>query len=305
MVNANTTETVPFVVCCSDGSGESAHAINIGLSLLAPATFQPTLVQVIPPISPQMVSGIDTGMSLGAYADVDVAEQYAHQRQQARAQLQQMSRALGLVNSAEEVLSGSASHAIRDFAEDEGADLIIVGRQGMGALDRLLMGSVSQYLVRKAPCPVLVIGGGAKADAKGPVLLATDDSPQAHRAAGLASALLNPDIPLQAVTVSEKAPVVGDDGLAELRARTDQGESADIDAHLSMDLHGRQAETVVLHGQPATALVDYANQVDARALVLGTHGRGGFLRAVLGSVANDVLTNATCPVFIAGPHSRT
>lgn len=291
-------------MCCSDGSGESAHAINIGLSLLAADSFQPALVQVIPAMTPQMVSGIDTGMSLGSYADIDIAEQYKQQREQARGQLEQMSRSLGLVNSSVEVLAGSPSHAIRDFAEDEGADLIIVGRQGMGALDRLLMGSVSQYLVRKAPCPVLVIGGGAQADADGPVLLATDDSPQAHLAAGLASELLSPDIALQAVNVSSKAPVVGDDGLAELHARADQGEAAEVDQHLTMDLHGRTAETVVLHGQPAAALVDYSDRVDARALVLGTHGRGGFMRAVLGSVANDVLTKADCPVFIAGPHTR-
>lgn len=290
-------------MCCSDDSGESAHAIATGLRLLTPGTYRTALVQVIAPMTPQMVSGIDTGMSLGAYSDVDIAEQYKQQREQAMASLTQTARRLGLTNSDEEVLAGSPSHAIRDFTEDEGADLVIVGRQGMGALDRILLGSVSKYLVRKAPCPVLVVPGAANTEAAGPLLLATDDSEQAHKAARLATGLLSTDIPLQAVTVSGKAPVVGDDGLAELRARTDQGESVELDAHLSMDLNGRTAQSVVLHGQPADALVAYAKEVDARALVLGTHGRSGLMRAVLGSVANDVLSEAPCPIFLAGPHS--
>jgi nucleotide-binding universal stress UspA family protein len=299
------TTNKPLVVCCTDGSGESSHAIATGLRLLPPGSYQPILVQVIPPIAPQMVAGIDTGMSLGAYADVDVVEQHRQHQEKVTSSLESMMAQLALEDGGVKVLTGSPSHAIRDFAEDEAAAMIIVGRQGMGAVDRLIMGSVSQYLVRKAPCPVLVVGGEAATHGGGPALLATDDSSQAHLAARLATSVLSPDLALQAVTVSGKAPVVGDDGLAELRARAEQGEGVEVDAHLKLDLNGRTAQSVVLYGQPAEALVDYASEVDAATIVMGTHGRGGLLRVVLGSVASDVLAKATCPVFIAGPHCRT
>ena len=60
-------------------------------------------------------------------------------------------------------------------------------------------------------------------------------------------------------------------------------------------------DTVVLSGDPARTVLDQAHAVQADLLVLGTHGRSGFERLVLGSVAEKVLRRATCPVLTVPP----
>jgi nucleotide-binding universal stress UspA family protein len=60
------------------------------------------------------------------------------------------------------------------------------------------------------------------------------------------------------------------------------------------------AEAVVLRGDPGSALCDLAGSLPASVIVLGTRGRGGLRRAVLGSVSDFVVRNAPCPVVTSG-----
>jgi nucleotide-binding universal stress UspA family protein len=61
------------------------------------------------------------------------------------------------------------------------------------------------------------------------------------------------------------------------------------------------AETRVLRGSPGAVLCDLAAELDATALVLGSRGRGGLTRALLGSVSDHVVRHASCPVVITTP----
>jgi nucleotide-binding universal stress UspA family protein len=61
------------------------------------------------------------------------------------------------------------------------------------------------------------------------------------------------------------------------------------------------AQTLVLRGDPARALCELAEERHADAIVLGTRGRGGVKRALLGSVSDHVVRNAPCPVVITRP----
>jgi nucleotide-binding universal stress UspA family protein len=62
-----------------------------------------------------------------------------------------------MVPSVHRLLSGEPADAIVKIAESEGADLIVMGTHGRTGLTRLLMGSVAEAVVRKAPCPVLTV----------------------------------------------------------------------------------------------------------------------------------------------------
>lgn len=58
------------------------------------------------------------------------------------------------------------------------------------------------------------------------------------------------------------------------------------------------AETRVLHGGPGPALCALATDIDANVIVMGSRGRGGIKRALLGSVSDHVVRNAPCTVMI-------
>lgn len=55
------------------------------------------------------------------------------------------------------IWEGDPAESIIDAAQSEGADMIVVGSHGRGALGRALIGSVSDQVVRRAPCPILVV----------------------------------------------------------------------------------------------------------------------------------------------------
>jgi nucleotide-binding universal stress UspA family protein len=60
---------------------------------------------------------------------------------------------------------------------------------------------------------------------------------------------------------------------------------------------GVAVRTVVRHGSPATEIVDVASVESADVIVMGTHGRGGVARALVGSVADRVIRTAPCPTL--------
>jgi nucleotide-binding universal stress UspA family protein len=63
------------------------------------------------------------------------------------------------------ICTGAPAREIAAVAEREGIDLIVLGTHGRGHLDRLLVGSVADRLVRTAPCPVMTVRAGAVKDA--------------------------------------------------------------------------------------------------------------------------------------------
>jgi nucleotide-binding universal stress UspA family protein len=68
-------------------------------------------------------------------------------------------------------------------------------------------------------------------------------------------------------------------------------------AELTLTLTGVPVEAHVQTGRPADRIVKYAEARDVRLIVLGRHGRTGFTRALLGSVAEEVARRAPCPVL--------
>lgn len=66
-------------------------------------------------------------------------------------------------------------------------------------------------------------------------------------------------------------------------------------------LAGREATGVILVGRPSEELVKLADERGINLIVMGTHGRAGFDRLVFGSVANEVVRSASCPVMTVRP----
>jgi nucleotide-binding universal stress UspA family protein len=148
--------------------------------------------------------------------------------------------------------------------------------------------------------------------ASDPVMVCVDGSVTSMRAAAAGLALVRDPTNVTVVVVAPEhdpmlvtgggfvGSVVSPEEMVELDRLTD--EEAQRVARNAVDALGLpDAAIQILRGGPGPALCAFAADVHARAIVMGTRGRGGIKRAVLGSVADHVVRNAPCPVIVTGP----
>ncbi|SFO99415.1 Nucleotide-binding universal stress protein, UspA family [Amycolatopsis arida] len=205
------------------------------------------------------------------------------------------------------IQDGPAAPALSEQAARAGAALLVVGASGHSGLSRLLLGSTAAELVHTERRPVVVVRGGdpeepAQAVAA-PVVVGVDGSPTSYRAIGFAfDYAARHGCPLHAVHAWSDTPLTSlvGTGAAEPLGELDGANVGRIaDAHLGE--WRRRYPDVPLHfdvvaDRPARTLLDRAE--DARLLVVGSHGRGAFRRALLGSVSHAAVHHANCPVAV-------
>jgi nucleotide-binding universal stress UspA family protein len=209
------------------------------------------------------------------------------------------------------LLEGRASAAVVTEAERTAADLVIVGSRGHGAIETMLLGSVTAEILDSANVPVLV----ARTSRIGPVVLAWDGSPAADRAATLLATwpflrsstirvvtAAETTVPWWATSADPGAPALIPvilDAMDAARAEEARRNAAMTDRLRSA---GLDATGEAREGDPARELLAAAAGAGAGLIVMGTHGRTGLARLALGSVARNVVNHATCNVLVVrGP----
>lgn len=192
---------------------------------------------------------------------------------------------------------GDPVSCIVEGVKNTGAGMVVMGTEGRVGWDRLRLGSTAAALVREVPCPVLTVHGGLAGDAaRHParvrlrrLLVATDFSPHAGAAlrvvSGLASALG------ASVRLVHARDPSSDAGRAERRV-----------AAQVRDLRrgGLDADGRCVGGEPVETILAQAAAWQADLLAVGTRGRRGLHRLALGSVAEEILRRAGCPVLTVG-----
>lgn len=184
------------------------------------------------------------------------------------------------------------------------AEMIVVGSSGRGRLARGLLGSVSSAVVRHANCPVAVVRDGELPDPRdGYVLLGTDGSPASELATEIAfDEASRRGVDLVAIHAWSDAAVVE---VFDIDWPAVEGEAQ---RSLAESLAGWQerypdvcVHRVVARDRAARHLIDKAD--GAQLVVVGSHGRGGLSRMLLGSVSNAVLHAVRVPIIVARPPS--
>lgn len=145
------------VLIGTDGSEAAVEAARRALPLLA----APTEVVVVCVVEAPAIAaeGFESGFAGGVAAPEEIDAAWAGANAQAREALDRTIAALGDVAAAVTPVaeSGDIGPTLCAVAEERGADAIVVGSRGHGALRRALLGSVSTHVVNNAPCPVVVL----------------------------------------------------------------------------------------------------------------------------------------------------
>ncbi|WP_254824141.1 universal stress protein [Haloglomus halophilum] len=205
-----------------------------------------------------------------------------------------------LVSTAVLPNEAGTARAIADYAEAQDVDLLVMGTQGRTGLDRFVLGSVTERTLRVAPAPVLTVRTSTPVEDLDDVLVATDGSEGAAaavtHAVDLAAAA---DATLHVIHVVDVTVAWPTGAGGPLLDRME--ESGQEAVERAVERAGRadipSVEATLLSGSPYRAIVDYAADTGVDLTVVGTHGRSGFDRFLLGSVAERVVRTAGTPVL--------
>jgi nucleotide-binding universal stress UspA family protein len=175
--------------------------------------------------------------------------------------------------------------------------LLVVGSQGLDALDRFMLGSVSTNLIHHATCSVLVIKSEPAPLRQ--IMLATDGSEASAKALAFVLSKFRPDVSAGDggrasihVSVIHVMPLVKYPGLKKACDKLlEQSVRKLVEA-------GFAAEPVCRFGKPAEEIMKEAAKEHAELIVMGAQGLGAVARFLIGSVSTRVVQHANCAVLV-------
>jgi len=193
---------------------------------------------------------------------------------------------------------------IRSYAQDNAIDLIVMGTHGRRGVDRMLLGSVAEEVVRQAPCPVCTVRNAietAPSEAVRRIMVPIDFSDGSTRALRHARELaLTYGAEIVALHAIEEVVLPMAYGMAPkqvdaeaVRPNVERALADLLSEHVGVE-HAR-AEIRV--GYPPQEILDAIDEEEIDWVVMGTHGRQGLNRLLMGSVAERIVRHAPCPVL--------
>lgn len=276
-----------------DGSVESRRAAGYALALAGAFDASVHALAVLDSEVPDVFEEGPTGERDAAAA-----------RTTARAALDAVGEhaAAAGVRATESVVVGHPTEAILDAVDANAVDLVVLGAHRRGRLARFLRRSVAEGVARHAPVPVLTVAGPATDEppALGRILLATDGSESARTARRWAFELARAfGATVSALYVVETR--LGSSGvLRQLLERRGEGITREIRVRGART--GVPVDTAIRAGDPAREIRAFAAERGVDVVVLGTHGRMGLDRLMMGSVAATVVREADRPVLTVRPN---
>lgn len=207
------------------------------------------------------------------------------------------------------VETGDPDRVIVDQALTQGSSLVVMGTHGRRGFDRLLHGAVAERVLRRAPCPVLMIPPHVTPAPDDPIftriLCPIDFSPASQQAFGFALDLASQSN--GAVTTMHVLEWMADDdpapygpfNVAAYRGHLEADAEARLRTLADSEPHPWcEVTPVVTTGRSSREILAHAATSDANLIVMGSHGRGGMGAAFFGSTTQQVVRAAECPVLV-------
>lgn len=209
---------------------------------------------------------------------------------------------------------GRPAQQILERAAALPAGLIVMGTHGASGFEHFVLGSVTEKVLRRAPCPVLTVPPRAEASSLLPfrrVLCAVDFSEPSLKALEFACSIAGEShASLTTVHVIEwpwpeppapqlaSLPRIQAEALAEFRRYLETTAKSRLESLVPEPVRDRcRTEPCVAHGKPYVELLRIAKESDADLIVIGVHGRSAADQVAFGSTTNQVVRRATCPVL--------
>jgi len=290
------------ILLATDGSEEAQQAATAAVDLAKTTGSELHLVSVFP--GPEYVY---------PYYETHFADAAERLRSEAREERQEVlderveriQEAGGSVAQTH-IKEGDTAAEIVTLAEELGAGLIAIGSRGLGRVSRLLMGNVSDSVVRHAHCPVMVVRGLTQGQASAfpaRILLATDASEEARLAATTAADVAQrTGSELHVVHVGEVRPVIHPERHSyhvryeELREGAQRRLEEQVEEIVSTG--ATVARDHLRMGRPDEEIILLGEETGADLIVMGSRGLGGIRRALVGSVSDSVVRHAHCAVLV-------
>ncbi len=247
-----------------------------------------------------------------AYSASQIETEHAHTRDRLTAYLGEMAEQLPSYLPAHcHVIDGDAAGVIVDTAVSEKIDLIVMSTHGRSGVSRWIMGSVTERVLRQAPCPVLVLREDVEFDN---ILITLDGSELAEYAlpVGLTFAkMMEGKVVLMSVQPQDEIdpafiadleriePGLGGITRDDYYHRTESYLER-MAKKIKMEFD-QEVETEPRDGPPATMILNYIEKQDVDLVVMATHGRTGLSRWRYGSVTEKVLREGKSAFLVVRP----
>ncbi len=276
------------ILVAFDGSGSSKNALLQAFRLANDEECWITVATIVP--------AYEGDLDLTGVGDIHNALQRSGKETLSNAEAI-AKREGALIKTALE--EGESSERLTALADNENYGLIVMGRRGMSHLERAFVGSVTARVIGRSKRDVLVVPENAGLGWKN-ILLATDGSKYseiaADRAIGFAKSYGGEikvvsvvDIPAEFYAEAPKA--------VEDLTRKAKGFVADVKK--KAEASNIKTSTFIGEGDAYKVITNLAKKENADVIFMGSHGRTGLKKILMGSVTEKVIGYAPCPVLIA------
>lgn len=275
------------ILTAIDGSLTSLHALEESFKLAQNEGTWITVVSVIPPYTGDLdlvaVGNVKASMRKPCDEALKKAQELADKQKV-------------LIKTVCE--EGEPYERIIYLAQAENCDLIVMGRRGLRRLERVLVGSVTARVIGHSPIDVLVVPRDISIGFK-KVLIATDGSKFSSAAekkainfarsyGGELQIISVVDVPAE---LYAESPKTMEELISKAKGYVD---SVKKDAESS----GVKTQVIVREGEAYRIIADTARELGADIIIMGSHGRTGLKRLLMGSVTEKVIGYTPCPVLV-------
>lgn len=271
-----------------DGSEAGLHALRQVIPLARAERSVLRAISVVPPYQGELrLVGVKQ----------HVSDLLSDPHRQALEQAEQTAQEAGA--RIETILAeGEPFEEIVEAAEAHACDLIVMGVRDRNPAEELLIGTVTRRVIGYSHIAVMVIRAGTELRTES-LLVAVDGSEAGDRAVYLAFGIQKSyGSRLAAISVADVPSHLY--GIAPQAAREIVEKARDnLEKVRAMsEAEGIAAEFVLLEGDPAQTIINVARQRNSGLIVMGSHGRSGLKRLLMGSVTERVVSHAPCAVLV-------